>query len=734
MVAIDKALVYDSNGSTEVHKYESCHDNEIFNMFTQKEQYTELLEDTSEPHLVQQDDSNVILVDSSMAPSRGELEQHHATVEETHTFFESLYNNLVTEVEKVNTVNRKMKETNANLNTELARYNGQEKCFEFNQEKFEKLESSYKKLVYQEQCITKKINVLHLSSAKQITTLNKKIANLNNYLSKEKSIVSYLQEERKKLKDGFKTRENELLDKLIKSEKKIKELNNILVKTGQSIQMMHIFSPKPYSFYYTKHKMDFSYENPQYLKQAQKKQQSLYNGKVLLDKYDPSAAYDSKETLQIAQESRLKMKHLNKEIKPINYTKINKLLEVFVSQKAKSREELCLSNTSKTASVSNTVSKPILIRDDEFLDNTSSPSVARKFLNEIKDTIVTLQCVAKSKMSLNVNNWSSTVHQEVHKILKDEIAPIVNQVDIRVINFEKQFLKEEAKFVRDFKSLTKETDESLDMNKVLEYENERLLRAVEPTSKQFLNSTSFLGGLYKFVYGASTRVAQSVAFRRNICFARNLEGVDLLKENHTTNLYTVNLHEMASASPICLMARATLTKSWLRHQRLSHLNFNTIHELTKYDLVTGLPKFKYYKEHLCPLCEQGNSKKNQTLVEAARMMMIFSCASLFLWAEPIATACYTHNCSLIHQRFDKTPYKLINGRKPDISFLHVFGAPCYLENDREEIEKLCAKGDIGFFIGYSATSCAYRVYNQRTRNIMETMNVTFDELSAMAFE
>ncbi|GJR74251.1 retrovirus-related pol polyprotein from transposon TNT 1-94 [Tanacetum coccineum] len=65
---------------------------------------------------------------------------------------------------------------------------------------------------------------------------------------------------------------------------------------------------------------------------------------------------------------------------------------------------------------------------------------------------------------------------------------------------------------------------------------------------------------------------------------------------------------MASASLICLMARATSTKSWLWHQHLSHLNFDTINNLAKNDLVTGLPKFKYHKEHLCPLCEQGKSK------------------------------------------------------------------------------------------------------------------------------
>nr|GFC06838.1 integrase, catalytic region, zinc finger, CCHC-type, peptidase aspartic, catalytic [Tanacetum cinerariifolium] len=76
-------------------------------------------------------------------------------------------------------------------------------------------------------------------------------------------------------------------------------------------------------------------------------------------------------------------------------------------------------------------------------------------------------------------------------------------------------------------------------------------------------------------------------------------------------------------------------------------------------------------------------RQNQTLVEAARTMLIFSHASLFLWAEAIATACFTQNRSIIHRRFNKTPYELINGRKPDISFLYVFGALCYPKNDRE---------------------------------------------------
>ncbi|GKF60514.1 retrovirus-related pol polyprotein from transposon TNT 1-94, partial [Tanacetum coccineum] len=120
--------------------------------------------------------------------------------------------------------------------------------------------------------------------------------------------------------------------------------------------------------------------------------------------------------------------------------------------------------------------------------------------------------------------------------------------------------------------------------------------------------------------------------------------------------------------------------------------------------------------------------------EVVRTMLIFSRAPLFFWAKEVATTCYTQNRSIIHRRFNKTPYELINGRKPDISFLHVFRALCYPKNDREDIGKLGAKGDIGFFIGYSTNSCAYRVYNRRTKKIMETMNVTFDKLSAMAFE
>ncbi|GKB23184.1 retrovirus-related pol polyprotein from transposon TNT 1-94 [Tanacetum coccineum] len=109
--------------------------------------------------------------------------------------------------------------------------------------------------------------------------------------------------------------------------------------------------------------------------------------------------------------------------------------------------------------------------------------------------------------------------------------------------------------------------------------------------------------------------------------------------------------------------------------------------------------------------------------------MLFSKAPLFLWAEVVATACYTQNRSLIHTLHNKTPYELVHDKKPDLSFLRIFGALCYPTNDSEDLGKLKAKADIGFVVGYAPNRKGYKIYNKRTRQIMETIDVTFDELT-----
>ncbi|GJR09290.1 retrovirus-related pol polyprotein from transposon TNT 1-94 [Tanacetum coccineum] len=268
-----------------------------------------------------------------------------------------------------------------------------------------------------------------------------------------------------------------------------------------------------------------------------------------------------------------------------------------------------------------------------------------------------------------------------------------------------------------------------------------------------------------------------VAFRKHLCYVRDIDGVELLKGSRGSNLYTIFVKDMMKSSLICLLSKASKNKSWLWHRRLNHLNFGTINDLAKKDLVRGLPRLKFKKDHICSPCQLGKSKKythkpksentimevlhtlhmdlcgsmrvqsingkkyilvivddysrftwvkflrskdetpdifhqksvprtpqqndvverrNRTLVEAARTMLLFSKALMFLWAEAVATA--------------------------------FFGALCYPTNDSDDLEKLKATADIGIFVGYAPNRKGYRIYNKRTRQIMEIIHVQFDEL------
>ncbi|GJR67253.1 retrovirus-related pol polyprotein from transposon TNT 1-94 [Tanacetum coccineum] len=90
-----------------------------------------------------------------------------------------------------------------------------------------------------------------------------------------------------------------------------------------------------------------------------------------------------------------------------------------------------------------------------------------------------------------------------------------------------------------------------------------------------------------------------VAFRKHTCFVRDVKGTDILTGSRGTNLYTISIDEMMKSSPICLLSKASKSKSWLWHRRLNHLNFGTINDLARKDLVRGLPRLKFEKDHLC---------------------------------------------------------------------------------------------------------------------------------------
>ncbi|GJR11007.1 retrovirus-related pol polyprotein from transposon TNT 1-94 [Tanacetum coccineum] len=110
-------------------------------------------------------------------------------------------------------------------------------------------------------------------------------------------------------------------------------------------------------------------------------------------------------------------------------------------------------------------------------------------------------------------------------------------------------------------------------------------------------------------------------------------------------------------------------------------------------------------------------RRNRTLIEVARTMLIYAKAPLFLWAEAVATACYTQNRSIVRLRHDKTPYELLHDKPPDLSFFHVFGALYYPTNDSENLGKLQPKADIDIFIGYAPIKKEFRIYNRAPKVI-----------------
>nr|GFB16392.1 integrase, catalytic region, zinc finger, CCHC-type, peptidase aspartic, catalytic [Tanacetum cinerariifolium] len=130
-----------------------------------------------------------------------------------------------------------------------------------------------------------------------------------------------------------------------------------------------------------------------------------------------------------------------------------------------------------------------------------------------------------------------------------------------------------------------------------------------------------------------------VDFRQHTCFIHNLDGVDLLMGSRGNNMYTLSLQDMMASSPIRLLSKASKTKSWLWHHRLSHLNFGAINYLARQGLVR----------------------------------------------EAVATSCFTQNRSIIRLRHGKTPYELLHSKLHDLSFFHVFGALCYPTNDSENL-------------------------------------------------
>nr|GFA42882.1 retrovirus-related Pol polyprotein from transposon TNT 1-94 [Tanacetum cinerariifolium] len=214
-----------------------------------------------------------------------------------------------------------------------------------------------------------------------------------------------------------------------------------------------------------------------------------------------------------------------------------------------------------------------------------------------------------------------------------------------------------------------------------------------PTGKTFTLGDQFgndhfgaIMGYGDYVIGDSviSRVYYVEGLGHNL-FSVGQFGVELLKGSRRSNLYSISVEDIMKSSP------------------------------------TTVPR--------TPQQNGVVERRNRTLVEAARTMIIYSKAPMFLWAEAVATACFTQNRSLIHTRHNKTPYELVHNKKPDLTFVRVFGTLCYPTNDSQNLGKLQPKADIGIFVGYAPNKKGYRIYIKRTQRIMESIHVQFDELT-----
>nr|GEZ52084.1 retrovirus-related Pol polyprotein from transposon TNT 1-94 [Tanacetum cinerariifolium] len=295
------------------------------------------------------------------------------------------------------------------------------------------------------------------------------------------------------------------------------------------------------------------------------------------------------------------------------------------------------------------------------------------------------------------------------------------------------------------------------------------------------------------------------------------EGDDLPTGGHESKLYTISISDMAASSPVCLMSKATSTKSWLWHRRLSHLDFgekqeslsspklvlsdNSKLELLRMDLCGPMRKYilvivndysRYtwvyflhskdeipeiikkfiaqaqlnYKAKVCKIRTNNDTefknatlkahyeklgimqqfstartpqqngvveRRNRTLVEVARTMLIFSQLPKFLWAEAVATACFIQNRSIIHTRYNNTPYELLHGQKPNVEYFYEFGSLCYPTNDCDDLGKMKPKANIGVLIELTAMASEHDCLEpelQRFNNhnsSAETMNTPSKE-------
>ncbi|KAJ9557060.1 hypothetical protein OSB04_011674 [Centaurea solstitialis] len=198
------------------------------------------------------------------------------------------------------------------------------------------------------------------------------------------------------------------------------------------------------------------------------------------------------------------------------------------------------------------------------------------------------------------------------------------------------------------------------------------------------------------------------------CLIINSDGVEIFEGRRFYNLYVVDFPVIDTSKPVCLFSNATKGESWLWHRRFSHQNFSDISKLANGGLVKGLPKLSFDRDSLCPACQMGKMKRS-----SHKSKIESSCQS------PL---------EMIHMDLcGPIRIQSINGKKYILVMVDEYSR-CYILNNRDNLGKFDKKANEGYFLGYSLTSKTFRVYNKRTKMVMETVYVTFHETVSMTSE
>nr|GEX51562.1 retrovirus-related Pol polyprotein from transposon TNT 1-94 [Tanacetum cinerariifolium] len=215
-----------------------------------------------------------------------------------------------------------------------------------------------------------------------------------------------------------------------------------------------------------------------------------------------------------------------------------------------------------------------------------------------------------------------------------------------------------------------------------------------------------------------------VTLRKHSCYVRDTDGVELIKGSRGSNLYTILVEAMMKSSPICLLSKASKNKSWLWHRRLNHLNFGTINDLARKDLVRGLPRLKFKKDHLFSACQLGKRKKHthkpkteNTNLEFLNTLHMVLCG--LMRVQTINGKKYILVIVGDYSRFTWVKFLRSKDKTPEVVIKFLL----------KDLGKLQPTIDNGIFVGYAPSRKGYRIYNKRTQRIMETIHVQFDELT-----